>query len=104
MKRFLTEVRVYHDGFQNLNPLVGIRYRDYLIIDAIEKLRGEGRLSTGEGFLLALRLRYNLHCSDKTGILPKFSQRKSYDEAVVFYSQPASIDYKTLQPLILDEA
>lgn len=55
--------------------------------------------------MLALRLRYNLHCPDKYGILPPVrGNRKSYSEALVHYSTPACIDYESLAPRINSEA
>jgi hypothetical protein len=55
--------------------------------------------------MLVLRLRYNLHCADKHGILPPVrGNRKSYEEAIVHYASPANINYVTLAPRINSEA
>lgn len=43
------------------HPLVGIRYRDFLIINYIQKLRTEEILYTEKNFLISIELCYNLH-------------------------------------------
>lgn len=94
-------------GEQRLPPLAGRgrRYRDFLILEAVEVLRQKSVLLSDYGLMLALRLRYNLHCPDKYGILPPVrGNRKSYSEALVHYSTPACIDYESLAPRINSEA
>ena len=92
-------------GKDHIPPLAGIRYRDFLILEAVEVLRQKSVLLTDYGLMLVLRLRYNLHCAHKHGILPPVrGNRKSYEEAIVHYASPANINYVTLAPRINSEA
>ena len=105
LKELMLNEKVLTVAGQPLLPLAGIRYRDFLILEAVEVLRQKSVLLTDYGLMLALRLRYNLHCADKQGILPPVrGNRKSYEEALVHYSSPANIDYVALAPRFNSEA
>lgn len=105
LKDLLLKEKILSLGDDIIPPLAGTRYRDFLILEAVENLRQKSILLTHYGLMLALRLRYNLHCKDKHGILPPIrGNRKSYEEALVHYSTPANIDYQSLAPRFNSEA
>jgi hypothetical protein len=79
-----------------INCFVNLRYRDFLILDTIEDLIANNAINTHLGFLLAIRLRYNLHCYSKNEKLQTVSNRLSLDDAIVKYSQLVYIDYANL--------
>jgi hypothetical protein len=61
----------------------------------IESLRSSGELNTPDGFVLASRLRYNLHCNHAGEILKPLANVKS------LAAEGASGDRRLLSPLDL---
>lgn len=69
-----------------VNPFIGKRYRDFLVIKEIERLRGTGELYSPKAFVTALSLRFNLHCNYWHEQLPPIvNSNLGFDEACVFY-------------------
>lgn len=93
-KTLLYEINVMSIQGKRIVPLTGKRYRDFLILSKIDELRENFLIRQPKYFFLALRLRYNLHCESYKGMLSATtSGRRSYDDALIFSSQSAQLEF-----------
>ena len=84
-RKYLILEKIWLIGDKSVIPFVGPRYRDYLILCELEKMRKEKTLFSIEGFVTALRLRYNLHSMNADALLKQAGNRTDFAKALEHY-------------------
>ncbi len=79
-KKYLESEPILRVNNKIINPLIGLRYRDYLILEYVENLRLQNKLNTLEGLVTVIHLRYNLHCENAYQMLKATKVRPSFDK------------------------